>query len=105
VVVQMRYANGSIKTAECRERMQKTMQVPRLCLHIECVPLVVKMPQTSWRVIISGADARVVSGAQRDAAVFRTQSSLENGVKEMDIRFQEFQDVRVRCAAQLQSAV
>ncbi len=47
----------------------------------------------------------MVWGAQRDAAVFRTQASLENGVKEMDIRYQEFQDVRVRCAAQLQSAV
>ena len=26
---QLRYANGAIKTAECRERMQKTMQVRR----------------------------------------------------------------------------
>ena len=32
---------------------------------------------------------------QRDAAVFRTQSSLENGVKAVDEHFQEFQDVKI----------
>jgi len=32
---------------------------------------------------------------QRDAAVFRTQSSLENGVKAVDDHFQEFQDVKI----------
>ena len=33
--------------------------------------------------------------SQRDAAVFRTQSSLENGVKEMNLRYKEFGDVKV----------
>jgi len=32
---------------------------------------------------------------QRDAAVFRTQESLENGVKSVDEHFQEFQDVKI----------
>jgi len=53
----MRYADGSMSTAECRERLQKTMQ--------------------------------------RDAAVFRTQTSLENGCKTVSEHFQEFQDVKV----------
>eukprot|EP00281_Chroomonas_sp_CCMP1168_P020365 CAMPEP_0206228630 /NCGR_PEP_ID=MMETSP0047_2-20121206/9270_1 /ASSEMBLY_ACC=CAM_ASM_000192 /TAXON_ID=195065 /ORGANISM="Chroomonas mesostigmatica_cf, Strain CCMP1168" /LENGTH=636 /DNA_ID=CAMNT_0053651883 /DNA_START=69 /DNA_END=1979 /DNA_ORIENTATION=- len=56
-VDKMRYAKGAISTAECRTRMQKTMQ--------------------------------------SDAAVFRTQTTLENGKKEMDQRFKEFLDVRV----------
>ena len=32
---------------------------------------------------------------QRDAAVFRTQESLENGVKCVDEHYQEFQDVKI----------
>jgi len=53
----MRNAKGSMRTAEVRMKLQKTMQ--------------------------------------RDAAVFRTQSSLENGVKAVDEHFQEFQDVKI----------
>jgi succinate dehydrogenase/fumarate reductase flavoprotein subunit len=32
---------------------------------------------------------------QRDAAVFRTQESLEHGVKCVDEHFKEFQDVKI----------
>jgi len=54
---QLRNAKGSVRTADVRTKLQKTMQ--------------------------------------RDAAVFRTQSSLENGVKAVDDHFQEFQDVKI----------
>lgn len=54
---QLRYAKGSMRTADVRMKLQKTMQ--------------------------------------RDAAVFRTQESLENGVKCVDEHFQEFQDVKI----------
>jgi succinate dehydrogenase / fumarate reductase flavoprotein subunit len=57
VWVQLRNAKGSMRTAEVRLRLQKTMQ--------------------------------------RDAAVFRTQESLENGVKAVDEHFKEFQDVKI----------
>lgn len=53
----LRNAKGSMRTAEVRLRLQKTMQ--------------------------------------RDAAVFRTQESLENGVKAVDEHFKEFQDVKI----------
>jgi len=53
----LRYAKGSMRTADVRMKLQKTMQ--------------------------------------RDAAVFRTQESLENGVKCVDEHFQEFQDVKI----------
>jgi len=54
---QLRNAKGSVRTADVRTKLQKTMQ--------------------------------------RDAAVFRTQSSLENGVKAVDEHFQEFKDVKI----------
>jgi succinate dehydrogenase/fumarate reductase flavoprotein subunit len=54
---QLRNAKGSMRTAEVRLKLQKTMQ--------------------------------------RDAAVFRTQSSLENGVKMVDEHYKEFQDVKI----------
>ncbi len=57
VWLQLRNAKGSMRTAEVRLRLQKTMQ--------------------------------------RDAAVFRTQESLENGVKAVDEHYKEFQDVKI----------
>ena len=53
----MRNSKGSMRTAEVRLKLQKTMQ--------------------------------------RDAAVFRTQSSLSNGVQAVDEHFKEFQDVKI----------
>ena len=38
---------------------------------------------------------RLQKTMQRDAAVFRTQSSLENGVKAVDEHYKEFQDVKI----------
>lgn len=76
----LRYSNGSTPTADIRLKMQK---VSRLVVSKRCCGCVCYLT----------ASLQVM---QEDAAVFRTEETLANGVKRIDEVFEEFQnDVKV----------